>query len=213
MEIRAYDEVYLTQAQRILGDMMDFAVNSCDMDPDEYFRLFLVSSISTQFENGNPAYVSGKTGCEIVKEVIRESGCKEPEVEDVMYLDKSPEYWCGYALAYYQWYTARTFTSIHKAVSMRKIREMYPALHEADIMKFVDIMDERLDRYYVDTNLKRLRIQRGMSQRELAVSSGVSLRQIQLFEQKQRDINKTQAGNLFALSRILCCKMEELLEK
>ena len=127
MEIRAYDEVYLTQAQRILGDMMDFAVNSCDMDPDEYFRLFLVSPISTQFENGNPAYVSGKTGCEIVKE--------------------------------------------------------------------------------------RLRIQRGMSQRELSVSSGVPLRQIQLFEQRQRDINKTQAGNLFALSRILCCKMEELLEK
>ena len=73
MEIRAYDEVYLTQAQRILGDMMDFAVNSCDMDPDEYFRLFLASPISTQFENGNPAYVSGKTGCEIVKETAQDT--------------------------------------------------------------------------------------------------------------------------------------------
>lgn len=31
MEIHAYDEEYLTYAQRVLGDMMDFAVNTCDM--------------------------------------------------------------------------------------------------------------------------------------------------------------------------------------
>lgn len=212
MEIRAYDETYVMSAQRILGDMMDFAVNSCGMEPDEYFIMFLVSYISGQFENGNPAYVAGKTGCEIVKEVIRESGCKEPEAEDVMYLDKSPEYWSGYALAYYQWYTAKTFSRIHKAVSMREICDMYSVFHEADIMKFVEAMDEKLSRYYVETNLRRFRKQMGMSQRELAVSSGVPLRQIQLFEQRQRDINKTRAVNLFALSRILCCKMEDLLE-
>ncbi|MCQ5258578.1 helix-turn-helix domain-containing protein [Mediterraneibacter faecis] len=33
----------------------------------------------------------------------------------------------------------------------------------------------------------------GLSQRELAVLSGVSVRQIQLFEQRQRDINQTRA--------------------
>lgn len=213
MEIRAYDEMYVMQAQRIMGDMMDFAVNSCDMDPDKYFKMFLVSPISIQFENGNPTYVAGKTGCEIVKEVIRESGFKEPETEEIMYLDKSPEYWSGYVLAYYQWYTAKTFASIHRAVSMGQIRDMYPALHEADIMKFVTVMDEKLGRYYVETNLKRLRMQRGMSQSELAGASGVPLRQIQLFEQRRRDINKTQAVNLLALSKILCCKMEELLER
>ena len=78
------------------------------MDPDKYFKVLLVSPISTQFENGNPTYVVGKTGCEIVKEVIRGSGFKEPETEEIMYLDKSPEYWSGYVLAYYQWYTAKT---------------------------------------------------------------------------------------------------------
>ena len=34
MEMRAYPSDYLTSAQRILGDMLDFAVNTCDLDID-----------------------------------------------------------------------------------------------------------------------------------------------------------------------------------
>jgi len=40
----------------------------------------------------------------------------------------------------------------------------------------------------------------------------VPLRQIQLFEQGQRDINKTAAVTLYKLSKALCCRMEDLLE-
>lgn len=61
MEMRAYLSDYVPYAQRILGDMLDFAVNTCDMDIDEYFELFTVSSVSTQFQNGNPTYIAGKT--------------------------------------------------------------------------------------------------------------------------------------------------------
>lgn len=70
MEMRAYLSDYVPYAQRILGDMLDFAVNTCDMDIDEYFELFTVSSVSIQFQNGNPTYIAGKTGCELVREVI-----------------------------------------------------------------------------------------------------------------------------------------------
>lgn len=65
MEMRAYLSDYVPYAQRILGDMLDFAVNTCDMDIDEYFELFTVSSVSTQFkteaqpispEKPNPAF-------------------------------------------------------------------------------------------------------------------------------------------------------------
>ena len=34
MEMRAYLSDYVPYAQRILGDMLDFAVNTCDMDID-----------------------------------------------------------------------------------------------------------------------------------------------------------------------------------
>ena len=60
MVIHAYSDDYLTSAQRILGDMLDFAVNTYDMDIDKFFEMFLVSNVSRQFEIGNPTYVAGK---------------------------------------------------------------------------------------------------------------------------------------------------------
>lgn len=53
----------------------------------------------------------------------------------------------------------------------------------------------------------------GLSQRELAELSGVSFRQIQLFEQKQRDINKTQVANVVRLAGVLGCRIEDLIER
>ena len=212
MEMRAYYEDYVPLAQRILGDMLDFAVNSCDMDADEVFDMFIVSGLAKQFENGNPAYVAGITGCELLKEIFLEIGLEKPDVPDEMYLDKSPEYWSGWALAYYQWYTGKAFQRIHQAVSIEEILYMYPTYHEADIMKFVDTMNEKWNRYYTDTNLKRIRKQSGLSQKELADLSGVPLRQIQQFEQRKREINKTQAMNLWRMGKVLGCTAEELLE-
>ncbi len=212
MMICAYDEDYVASAQRILGDMMDFAVNTLEYDGDTFFSMFIISGLAIQFGKGNPSYVAGRTGCEMAREVIRASGLKEPDVPDEMYIDKSPEYWCGWALAYYQWYTGRTFARIHKAVSIEMILNMYSVLHEADIMKFVAVMDEKLRDYYMETNLKRLRIGMGLSQRELAQLSGVALRQIQLLEEKHRDINKAQALTLFKLGKALHCNCEDLLE-
>ena len=51
-----------------------------------------------------------------------------------------------------------------------------------------------------------------LSQRELSEESGVALRQIQLFEQKKRDINNAAACTLLQLSKALHCRMEDLME-
>ena len=153
MVIHAYSDDYLTSAQRILGDMLDFAVNTYDMDIDKFFEMFLVSNVSRQFEIGNPTYVAGKTGCELVKEVIRDSGLVMEEYPDEMYLDKSPEYWSGWALAYYQWYRGRTFSRIYRAVSMTEIRNMYEVYHEMDLAHFVERLDELWNQHYPETNL------------------------------------------------------------
>lgn len=212
MVIHAYSEEYLHSAQRIMGDMFDYASDSYEMDLDEFFQMFLVSEVSEQFQTGNPGYVAGKTGCELVKEVIRKSGRILPELPDEMYLDKSPEYWAGWALAFYQWYTGKTFQRIYKAVSISDILRMYPIFHEMDIMQFVSVMDEKLDSFYTETNLKRLRCYAGLSQSELSRLSNVPLRQIQLFEQRQRDINRTKAVTVLMLGRALGCRCEELLE-
>ena len=46
MEMHAYSEDYLLTAQRILGDMLDYAVNEYEFDPDEFYKMFLASLIA-----------------------------------------------------------------------------------------------------------------------------------------------------------------------
>ena len=89
---------------------------------------------------------------------------------------------------------------------------MYPVYHEMDIRQFVDRMDVLMKDAYPTTRLRARRITCEMSQSELAADSGVALRQIQLFEQRQRDINNAAAITLFRLSKALHCRMEDLIE-
>lgn len=65
---------------------------------------------------------------------------------------------------------------------------------------------------FPDTNLKRMRTMRGYSQAELAKHSGVSLRSIQMYEQRNKDINRASADTILRLSKALGCTMEELIE-
>ena len=90
---------------------------------------------------------------------------------------------------------------------------MYPTLHEADISKFVEIAEERVRAAFPDTNLKRLRAACGCTQAELSRRSGVTLRSIQMYEQRNKDVNKASAETLYRLAKALGCAIEDLLEK
>ena len=63
------------------------------------------------------------------------------------------------------------------------------------------------------TKLKCIRTAKGYSQKQLAELSGVSLRSIQMYEQRNKDINKAQSESLYRLAKVLGCTMESLLEK
>lgn len=212
MAIRAYDESYIHNAQNILGHAVDFAVMSLNIDPDVFGSAFAVSDASRQFANGNPRYVAGINGCELARMVLTETHKTFADTEDGMFLDKSPEYWAGWALAYYQWFSSRSFMDILTAVPLSRIIEMYRVYHEMDIQQFVDRMDELLKQYYPYTRLRTRRQNCGLSQSSLAADSEVALRQIQLFEQRQRDINNAAAITLLRLSKSLHCQIEDLLE-
>lgn len=62
-----------------------------------------------------------------------------------------------------------------------------------------------------ETPLKRMRIKNGLSQSGLAAASGVPLRTIQQYEQRQKDLRKARAEYLIALSRALHCDPAQLL--
>lgn len=212
MVIRAYAEEYAAGAQRILGDAVDFAVMTLGLEPDIFGKAFAVSDTSKQFGSGNPRYVAGMNGCELARKVLLETNTSFTDAEDAMYIDKGPEYWAGWALAFYQWYSGYTFMEILTAVPMEELIAMYPAGHEMDILQFADRMQKKMKAAYPWTKLRMRREVCGLSQSELAADSGVALRQIQLFEQRRRDINKTAAETLLRLSRTLCCRMEDLME-
>lgn len=61
-------------------------------------------------------------------------------------------------------------------------------------------------------NLKRIREERGLTQKRLAEVSGVNLRMIQHYEQGYKDINKAEALTVYTLSKALKCKVADLLE-
>ncbi len=212
MAIRAYDEMYLDSAPRILGDALDFALVTLSIAPKAFEDALAVSRSGELFAMGNPRYVAGMNGCEFARAVLADVALPYEDAPDAMYLDKSPEYWAGWALAYYQWHADASFLTVFQAVSLEEILAMYAVYHEMDIARFVECMDERLRKNEPHTRLYRKRKAVGLSQARLARKAGVSLRQIQLYEQGRRDINRAAAITLYKLSKVLFCTVEDLLE-
>ena len=211
--IRAYQETYLNKAQSVLGDAFHYAVNTCAISGSDFVKLFVASSVSKRMENGEPAYLAGKSGIEIAAEVIAETMDKEIDAEPQVQIGRSREYWIGWAVAYYQWHSARKYGDIFKVVTFEDLQNMYYTLHEADISKFVDIMDARMQECFSETNLKRIRTAYGCTQAELAKRSGVSLRSIQMYEQRNKDINKASVETVHRIAKVLGCTIEDLMEK
>ena len=79
--IHAFDEKYLDDAMRNLGEAFDFARNVCQVELDDFFAMMISSGAAAQFERGNPQYVSGLSGTELVLEVLRKSGIPQEDAE------------------------------------------------------------------------------------------------------------------------------------
>ena len=213
MMIHAYQEIYLSNAQSMLGDAFDYGINACHIPGSSFVKLFVASTVSKRLENGEPSYLSGKSGIEVAMEILAETTGKTPDAAPQEHFGRSREYWIGWAVAYYQWFSGRSYSEIFKVVTFEELQKLYDPLHEADITKFADILDARMREFFTDTNLKRIRTAYGCTQAELAKRSGVSLRSIQMYEQRNKDINKASAETLLRLSRVLGCTMEDLMEK
>ncbi len=212
MTIRAYPEIYLSHAMASMGEAFDYIVNDCDMVGGDFVKMLLGSPICRKLENGEPAYLSGKSGIELAREIVESVTGKVLTVEPQVHYARSPEYWSGWSVAYFQWFSSRKYSEIFAAVPFEEMLLMYPTLHEADLTKFAEVVDEKIRAKFPETKLKRQRAIYGYSQRELANLSGVSLRAIQMYEQRQKDINKASAISVRNLAKVLGCNIEDLME-
>lgn len=207
--IHAYDELYLERAKTALGGMLDFAVYTLNEPLPVFWDKFLHSELARLFENGDTSLLAGKSGIEMAYEV---EGITERCTHYEISFDRSPEYWAGWALAYYQWECNLSFRRITDAVSITEIIALYMPYHEMDIRQFSDKMNELIRERSPMSRLKLLREKVGLSQSALAAASGVPVRTIQQYEQRRKNINKAQAETLVALSKALYCRIEDLLE-
>lgn len=208
----AYHEMYAGKAMTNIANMFDFAINEFGLDGEDFAGMFFSSEISRRLELGDPKYLIGMCGEELALRVIESATGKIPVAEISEHMERSPDHWCGWVIAYYQWLRNISFKDLFDIMSYGEISSLYHALHEADVTKFAEIMDKRREKQKRETNLKRIRTAYGYSQSDLARASQVSLRSIQMYEQRNKDINKGQAATIMSLARALGCSMEALLE-
>ena len=207
----AYKEFFLDDAMETLGSAVEYAVLSLNIEGQEFLDLFLASGIAERFGQGDAMYLSGMSGIELARKVLTVCGKTIPSYTENSSCHYSPEYCVGWILAYYQWYCGKPFSMILPKLRYQSLRNLYGVLHEADPSKAASVFDELLSEQ-AETNLARYRKARGLSQSQLANASGLSLRSIQLYEQRQNDINNAQYNRLQALAKTLGCKIEDLLE-
>ena len=211
--IHAYDRLYLEKARAALARMLDFAVHDLRYDIAVFFDLFLSSGVAALFEQGDVNTLVGKSGVELAYEVIERSGLTVERVRPGYAADRSEAYWTGWALAWYQWETGMPFAMIARCAPIGEIQAMYHPCCEMDLRQFADRMNERIHAAKPETNLNLLRRQNGLSQRQLAELSGVPLRTIQQYEQRQKNINHAQAEYLARMARVLNCDTAQLYER
>ena len=208
----SYDKCYLEDAKKNLAVCFDYAINDCKFNPNTFVFMFINSKYVKLFETGDPRIISGTSGIELARLIIDDYISEFAYLERKSNFNKSKEYWALFYLAEYQWKTGRSFKDIFYRISLSEIIEMYYPYHEADISKFINDLDKRIINKNVESKLKTIRQARGLSQSQLAKLANVKLRSIQMYEQKNNDIDKAQANTLYALANALNCNIEDLLE-
>ena len=213
MATHAYQKFYLNDAQQNLAVMFDYAIRLLKYDGDQFFLYFIQSEVAQKFEHANPKYIAGMCGIELAQNVLTKIGAA-PKFPDEPKIELGKEFWLGWVLAYYQWYSGLKFSDLQEyGLVPSEILSRY-ILHEADISKFVSTANKIIlaNKAASPTRLQKIRKARGLTQKELSELSGVSLRMIQLYEQRQNDINQASGQTINALARALCCNFYEIME-
>ena len=147
----AYNKLYLLTAQKVLGSMLDYAVNDLHYTLNDFYKKFLDSQYSLLFAHGSPLVTVGCSGIELAWKVLDND---DYEVDNRLYKEgKSVEYWCGYSLAYFQCFSNLSFQDIEALIPISEIELMYYPYHEMDITQFVDAMEELYNDRKKQTNL------------------------------------------------------------
>ena len=211
---RAYNEDYVFGAMERLGCMMDYAENAIGLDAAVFWRYFISSGVADLFGSGHPRYRAGMSGSELARLVVTTVSDLELSDNNDVIIYPGDAYWAGWALAYFQWYTGLSFRYIDThGMDIETVLRLYHPLHEADVTKFVETGLTRIRHWYEDhpSPLKTLRKNARLTQKDLSLASGVSLRMIRAYEQGAQDISKAEVAAVLSLADVLKVSPRELI--
>jgi DNA-binding Xre family transcriptional regulator len=187
-----------------LAGLFDIAINAEGLLPDDIANLFANSNVANAIECGNPNYLSGKCATEMLTEILQ---------RQVTYtqipLDRTPEFWAGWVLAYTQWYLDKTFKEILSVIPFSTLISLYHPYHEAAEIKTA----QRIQSLFLNqSQLKKYRKLRSLTQKQLSEISGINIRNICAYEQDNAKLLKAGGETLLALAKALDCTIEQLLK-
>ena len=92
-------------------------------------------------------------------------------------------------------------------------RNFHKQIRRRNIRQFSDKMSRLCQERQNETRLKRLRTYANLTQKGLAEKTGIPIRTIQQYEQRQKDINRASGQYLLQFASALNCRMEDLMEE
>ena len=191
-------------------------MNGCGVPADSFYDFFIASKVAKGIEEGSPLFICGCSGTELALSVFERVGFSDnlAAADSFVRFERSPEYWAGWILAFYQWETNLSFLKIRDYIPFSQIINMYEPLHEAPQEKFLDVMNDliRQKDFGKKTNLHNLRKASGLTQKELSELTGVNLRTLQQYEIGSKDINKASGQTINSLALALHCNFYDVME-
>lgn len=210
--MKDYKELYFEDSVNTVASIFNYVLYDVELPLDLFTNFFINSEEFKKIEMCHPYYVGGRSGVEIAKEMLSKNFIDLDLPEPSLTENKNRYYWAGWALANYQLTSDISYKEIVSRIPLEEIINMYDVFHEMDISRFCDAMNKKYISRQKETKLKLLRTKAGLSQSELAKKSGVSLRLIQLYEQRANDINKGQFLTVMKLAQALNCDASDLKE-
>lgn len=213
-----YDETLLDTAMGTVGKAFDFADKHLPGGMERFYDLFTTSAIARTFDGPDARPAVNTSGIELVVSVCDGA---QGETLDLMLMterrlardQRDRAQWCGRMLVFHQWDSNNTFRAISTYLRAGDLLRLYETQHVACPQAVSQAIEQEFMQVAAPTRLRSFRAEAGLTQRGLASASGVSLRAIQQYEQRRKDINHAHAISVLRLAQALGCSMEDLLER